>query len=88
MSQLFTTLAQSNSSGGGGLVLGGGLLIVIFLIGIAAFAFWIWMLIDVLQSSRPTNEKILWVILMVFLGVLGSLIYLVVARSSAAGRSV
>jgi hypothetical protein len=89
MSQLSALLAQSNSGGGsGGLLLGGGMLVVFLIIGIAAFAFWIWMLIDLLQSSRPTNEKILWAVLMVFLGIIGSLIYLVVARGSGAGRTV
>jgi hypothetical protein len=87
MSDLFSILAQSNS-GGGGLVFGGAMLIIMLVIGIAAFAFWLWMLIDLLQSSRPTNEKILWAVLMVFLGIIGSLIYLVVARGSGAGRTV
>jgi hypothetical protein len=87
MSDLFSILAQSNS-GGGAVVFGGAMLVVVVVIAIAAFAFWLWMLIDLLQSSRPTNEKILWAVLMVFLGIIGSLIYLVVARGSGAGRTV
>ncbi len=88
MSAIAMILGQSNSGGAGGLVLGGGILIFVVILGIAAFALWLWMLIDLLQSSRPSNEKLLWVVLMVFLGFIGSLLYLLIARGSAATRTV
>ena len=42
------------------------------LISLACFIFWLWMLIDVLTSRHAVGTKILWVILMLFLNVLGS----------------
>ncbi len=42
---------------------------------------WIWMLVDCLQNEPSTgNEKVIWVLLMVFLGVLGSLLYYFIRR--------
>ena len=86
MSPLFTALAQSNSGDSGGFVIGGAIFIVVLVVGVAAFAFWIWMLVDLLQSSRPTNEKILWAVVMLFAGIVGSIIYLIVARGSATSK--
>ncbi len=58
---------------------------VIFgLISLACFIFWLWMLIDVLTSRHAVGTKILWVILMLFLNVLGSILYFFLARGKAA----
>jgi hypothetical protein len=88
MSQIFNTLAQSSSSGSGGLIAGGAMFVVFILIALASFAVWIWMLVDLLQSSRPTNEKILWALVMFFLGIIGSIVYMVVARGKTTGGTV
>lgn len=50
--------------------------IFMIILGIAAFVFWIVMLIHVL--TKPVPSKVVWVLLMVFLGAIGSLIYLIV----------
>ena len=42
--------------------------------------FWIWMLIDCLTSTMPTNEKVLWFLVVFFLHLVGALIYYFVAR--------
>lgn len=43
---------------------------------LAAFAFWIWMLIHAIQNKGLTDsERIVWVIVIVFLHFLGALIY-------------
>ena len=62
-------------------------ILVIVLLGLAGFAFWVWALVDALQ--RPDDEwqhagqnKLVWILVMIFLGILGSFIYLVVARPS------
>ncbi len=58
---------------------------VIFgLISLACFIFWLWMLIDLLISRHAVGTKILWVILMLFLNVLGSILYFFLARGKAA----
>ena len=58
---------------------------VIFgLISLACFIFWLWMLIDLLISRHAVGTKILWVILMLFLPLLGSILYFFLARGKAA----
>ena len=53
---------------------------IFFLFYIACFIFWLWMLIDLLTSGSSTGTKILWVILMLFLPLLGSILYFFLAR--------
>lgn len=51
--------------------------ILIFgIIGLAIFVFWIWMLIDAIQNKGLTDgEKIGWVLAIVFLHIIGALLY-------------
>ena len=49
------------------------------LFGVLAFGFWIWMLIDAL-TRLPSDEKLVWVLVIVFLHFLGALIYFFVGR--------
>jgi Phospholipase_D-nuclease N-terminal len=77
-------LAQQTSSGDGALVAGGVLFVAILLIAIVGSIFWIWMLVDCLTSSLPSTEKLIWVLVIVFLHFLGALLYFVLARG---GRS-
>ena len=49
------------------------LLIVLLLV---ATAFWVWMLVDCAKRKfKAENEQLLWILLIVFTGLLGSLIY-------------
>ena len=49
--------------------------------GLAAFALWIWMLVDCLtKEPSEGNDKIVWVLVIVFLNWLGALIYWIVRR--------
>jgi hypothetical protein len=67
--------------GGGEIVL---ILMLLFLVplGLAAFAFWIWMLIDAIKNQRLTDgQKIAWVLVILFLHFLGALIYFLAGRS-------
>ena len=74
-------VGQNNS--GAGLFAGlGALMIVFWVLGIALTIFWIWMLVDCLTSAMPTNEKILWAIVMLIVPVIGSLIYFFVKRGN------
>ena len=52
------------------------------LIALAACVFWIWMLIDAIQNKGLTDgEKIGWVLAIVFLHIIGALLYFFIARS-------
>jgi hypothetical protein len=67
-------------------IIGGALRLLGFLIGgllsLACFAFWLWMLIDAITNKRVSDgEKIAWVLVIIFLPLLGSIIYFFVGRS-------
>jgi hypothetical protein len=65
----------------------GGLMILVWIIALLATVFWVWMLIDCLVSNMPTNEKILWALVIIFTHVLGALIYFFVKRSGSGSGS-
>jgi len=57
---------------------GGGELLLLFLapLILAAFAFWIWMLVSAIQNNGlDSTEKIVWVLVIIFLHFLGALLY-------------
>jgi hypothetical protein len=61
-------------------------LLVALVVGVAAFAFWIWMLIHAITNKGLTDgEKIAWVLVVLFLHVLGALIYFFIGRPKATG---
>ncbi len=55
-------------------------------IALALFAFWIWMLIHAITNKglRDT-EKVIWVIVVIFLPLLGPILYFVLGRPRGAG---
>ena len=72
--------------GGGIGVFGVLFLLMALAVGVAAFAFWIWMLIHAITNKGLTDtEKIVWVLVVLFLHVLGALIYFFVGRPKAGG---
>lgn len=55
--------------------------IIFLLFSLLFFIFWIWMLIDCIQNQRlNSTEKIVWVLVIIFLNLLGAIIYCLVAR--------
>ena len=51
------------------------------LIGILGTAFWIWMLIDcATRESKEGNDKLVWVIIIIFTHLIGAIIYYFVRR--------
>ena len=61
-------------------------LLVLALLAVLSMVFWIWMLIHAIQNKGLTDtEKIIWVLVIVFLHVLGALIYFFVGRPKATG---
>jgi Phospholipase_D-nuclease N-terminal len=60
-----------------------GIFVLLFLaiIGLLAFVFWIWMIIDAVQNKGLTEgEKIAWVLVVVFLHCLGALLYFLIGH--------
>ena len=59
------------------------LLLLIFILPVAllAIAFWIWMLVDC-ATKEPSagNDKIIWILVIIFTHWLGALIYFLVRR--------
>ena len=68
-------LAQSDA---GRALVGGGVLFLV--IALIASVVWIWALIDCLTSGMPTNEKVLWVLVIFFLHLLGAILYFAIGR--------
>ena len=74
-------LAQQ--SGNGPAIFAGGFFLIFMLIALLASIFWIWMLIDCLTSSLPSTEKLIWALVIIFLHMLGALLYFFIARKGA-----
>jgi hypothetical protein len=73
-----------------GSIIGGafGLLVwlVMAAIGLAYFAFWLWMLIHAITNKGLGGaEKIVWVIVLIFLHVLGPILYFFIGRPKGGG---
>lgn len=54
----------------------------VFFIAIAIFAAWVWSIVDIVRSEFEGNGKIVWLLVVIFLGILGTLIYYFAGRSS------
>lgn len=54
------------------------------LIGLACFAFWIWMLVHAIQNKGLSDtERIVWVLVIIFVQVIGPIIYFLVGKPKA-----
>ena len=58
------------------------------LIALAVLAFWIWMLVHAITNKGLSDtERIVWVLVIIFVHFLGALIYFFVGRPKGAGGS-
>lgn len=57
------------------------MVIVINILIILGVVFWLWTLVDVLKYEFSGQNKITWVLLILFLNVLGSILYAIIGRS-------
>lgn len=53
-----------------------------FILYILGLIFWIWMLVDCIQRRMDGTQKIIWVLVIIFLNVLGAIIYFFAGRNS------
>ena len=51
-----------------------------WLVGITAFVFWLWVLIDILKSEFKGSNKIVWLIAVILLPLLGAVLYWFIGR--------
>ena len=53
------------------------------LIGVLLFVFWLWMLVDCLKRDFNKDvEKVAWILVMIFLHILGAIIYYFVVKAN------
>ncbi|MAG45583.1 MAG: hypothetical protein CMH63_02305 [Nanoarchaeota archaeon] len=51
-------------------------------LGVLLLAFWVWMLVDCVQRKfKDKNEKVVWVLVILFAKILGAVIYFFVVRA-------
>ena len=56
-------------------------LLIGVLLSVAGFAFWLWMLIHAITNKGlPDGERIVWVLVIIFLPFIGSIIYFFIGR--------
>ncbi len=61
--------------------------LLLLFFGVAGTVLWIWMLIDCAVNEPSTgNDKIVWILVIVFTHGLGALIYLLVRRPARMAR--
>ncbi len=64
------------------------LLFPIFLLSILGFVFWVWMLVDCLVNEPSEgNDKLVWVVVIIFTNVIGAVIYFLVRRPKRLSES-
>jgi Phospholipase_D-nuclease N-terminal len=60
------------------------MLLLLYLLMMIAFllatVFWVWMIVDCAQNEPPGNDKIVWIIIIVFTHWIGALLYYFVRR--------
>ncbi|HLC98448.1 MAG TPA: PLDc N-terminal domain-containing protein [Candidatus Nanoarchaeia archaeon] len=79
---------QAGAALGAGVIVGIIIVVLLFVaIAILLFIFWLWMLIDCIKRDFKNDmEKVVWILLMVFLGALASAIYYFVVYREAKKR--
>ena len=58
-----------------------------WLLGIAAFVFWLWVLVDILRSEFTGSNKVVWLIAVILLPLLGAALYWFIGREQKTGDS-
>jgi hypothetical protein len=57
-------------------------IIAIILPVLVLFILWLWTLIDALRSTfKSDTEKLMWVMLIVFLSIIGAILYILIGRN-------
>jgi hypothetical protein len=63
-------------------------LLAFFVVGFAGTGFWVWALIDCVRNEpEGSQEKLVWVIIIVFTNVIGAAMYLFIQRPKRRGST-
>lgn len=63
--------------------IGGFELIIIFLFVALPTILWLWALIDCVKREFKSNDKLIWVLIIIFLPLIGSILYLAIGRNQS-----
>ena len=73
--------AAATAAGTAAVGIGVAMIIFWLVFGLATLVLWIWALVDVIRREFPnSNDKVLWIVLIIVLGILGSILYLIIGR--------
>ena len=73
--------AAATAAGTAAVGIGIAMIIFWLVFGLATLVLWIWALVDVIRREFPnSNDKVLWIVLIIVLGILGSILYLIIGR--------
>jgi len=61
-------------------IMGLSFLLMTFLVTVAAFAFWIWTLVDILKSEFTGSNKIVWLVAIIMIPLIGMILYWFIGR--------
>ena len=76
-------LAQEGVAQEGMAGLFGGLAILWLLLAVVGLVLWIWALVSAIQNpALDSTMRIVWILVIIFTGFIGAIIYLLVARNS------
>ncbi len=82
---LWTQWFLPAQSAGDAVAWGSGFMLVAVLLGIISLVIWIWALVDAIQNPALDGTlRLVWVLVIVFTGIIGAAIYLLIGRSGRA----
>lgn len=61
-------------------IMGLSFLLMMSLIMLAAFAFWIWALVDILRNEFTGSNKIIWLLAVIMVPMIGMILYWFIGR--------
>jgi hypothetical protein len=62
------------------------IMLPMILFGIFSFIFWLAMLIDCALNETDSNERLLWIIIIIFTNFIGAVIYFFIRRANRTKR--
>jgi hypothetical protein len=81
---LLLAQAEAPDAGVGGLLAGGACMIVAMLLGLVTLVFVIWALVDAIKNpALDSNMRLIWVLVIIFTGILGAILYLLIGRTKS-----
>lgn len=84
--QQFLLFAQE--AGEGAAWFAGGFMLFWILLAVVAFVVWLWALVDAIRNpALDSNERLLWVLVIVIAQFIGAIIYFIIGKNKTAGAT-